>query len=78
MKDSTGRFVTKVREQHAFLYADLLSTLERMVVAGHVRHDCTLIWLGCVDQIYMISREYNIKNLFVYVTEKAHLIVVPS
>lgn len=52
-------------EQHAFFfYADLLGTLERVVVAGHVRHDSSLIRLGSVDQIYMILREYmNIKRL---------------
>jgi len=42
--------------QHAFLYADLLSTLERVVVAGHVRHDSSLIRFGSVDQIYIISQ----------------------
>lgn len=66
MKSSTARVLTirsggegsEKKEQHACLDADLLSTLERVVVAGHVRHDSSLIRLGSVDQIYVISREH--------------------
>lgn len=40
-------------------YINLLGSLERMVIARHIGHDCSLIGLWCVDQICMTqSIEY--------------------
>lgn len=50
--------------------SNLLGTLEGVVVARNVRHDCTLIRLGGVDHIYFIGiREMIVFFLFLE-TEK--------
>lgn len=41
-----------------FVCADLLGTLESVVVAGHIGHDRSFVRLGGVDQIYIESSRF--------------------